>query len=911
MVDFKKRLKNKYGKYNYVDTLDKIQELDDYLMDSDDVPKFDMIAFDTETNGLSHKNNTVVGFSLSVNDHSGFYIPMLEWRPFEDSLKTRKVAKIEVESYMEGEFYNIWDGKTYPETVKPHEVAIPEFFPHILKRWFTHENVNLLMHNAPFDCNMVHSTYGVELTQNLFCDTVLLKHFLDENTRHGLKFVAELWKEALGFDPYKDAALEQKELGSSIVKNGGTYNAKTKHVWRADPEFMGKYACADTFLTFGVFQEGIRRFEEEYEEKHFKLFFETEIMPLCREVVIPMQRKGVAIDVKHFEKLQEETIAKMESLEDQIHELLGDKLEGFSMGQSREEAIGKKAFLVKLMELEGLAMPTKYDKKTDTNKETLAKAAVKKEYDKDPHWFWGYLLGEDEIKYSDKKLNRIKDEMYVAKTGRRHHFNIGSVYHLRWLFIKKLGHDATLLPQTKSATKENPLPEMGADVLKEFFADQYDFVKPLLLWKKLSKLLGTYIKPALDLHIDGKLYMNMNQSGTTSGRFACSGGYNLQTLPKVEEYDKCYKCDSKDVTIEHSMELLASQSCNECGNVTEDILCSSAIKQGFVAPKGMKIINADYSSLEPRCFAFVSGDEKLKEIYWDDLDMYSKVYCDTMDQEGKYSADPGAKNFLKKLNKKARDMVKPVILGIAYGARGPQVANLMGFKIDKLNKDTGEMEQVIDFQRGQAYRDTFLETYSKLYDYMILQEGLANTQGWVENLIGRRRSFQVAPVVYKVLNNAGIDYESFLDTGRKRLQGMSVEINKCRLTSEDLRDIFKNLKIDIAEAKEKGNFNWAYIKSKYKNDLDNAKNYPIQSLAAHICNMGMLNTTRMFVESGMEESYVFLQVHDEISCYTPSDDTGDCVDILRVGMEDNEFAGLLDIAMIAEPLIANTLKEAK
>ena len=910
MIDFKKRLKNKYGKYNYIDTLEKIQELDNYLMDSNDEPNFDLIAYDTETNGLSHKLNTVVGFSLSVNDHAGFYIPMLEWRPKKDSLKTRKVAKVQVNSYMEGEFINIWDGKTYPEDVRADQVEIPEIFPYILKRWFTHESVNLLMHNAPFDCNMTHATYGVELTNNLFCDTVLLKQFLDENTKNSLKFVADLWKEQLGFDPYKDAAMEQKELGNSIIQNGGTYNAKTKHVWRASPEFMGKYACADTFLTFKVFEEGMRQFEQKFEEKHLKLFFETEIMPLCREVVIPMQRRGVAINVKHFEKLQKETIIKMSELEDQIHELLGDKLNGFSMGQSRDEAIGKKAFLHKLMELEGLASPQKYDKKTDTYKDTLAKKEVQAEYDKNPHWFWGYLLGEDEIKYSDKKINNIKNEMYVAKTGRRYHFNIGSVYHLRWLFIDKLGHDPTELPQTKSATKENPLPEMGAEVLNEYFSD-YDFVKPLLLWKKLQKLLGTYITPAIELNVDGRLYMNMNQAGTTSGRFACSGGYNLQTLPKVEEYDKCYKCESKNVTIEHSIEILAKQTCNDCGNVVEDILCSSAIKEGFIAPKGMKIINADYSSLEPRCFAFVSGDKKLKEIYWNDLDMYSKVYCDTMDQEGKYSSDPKADNFLKKLNKAARDMVKPVILGIAYGARGPQVANLMGFKTIKTDRKTGEQTEVTDFQRGQDYRDTFLATYKDLYKYMIMQEALANSQGWVENYIGRRRTFLVAPVVFRVLQNAGIHYESFLDTGKKKLQGKSAEINGCLLDSETLRTLFKDLKIDIEEAKVKGNFNWAYIKAKYKNDLDNAKNFPIQSLAAHICNMGMLDTTRMFVAAGMTESYVFIQVHDEIGCYTPEEDTEACIAMLQSGMEDNVFAKLLDIEMIAEPLIANTLKEAK
>lgn len=911
MVDFSKRLK--FGKYNYLNTEDLILRADEFLM-NEDKPRYNLVAFDTETNGLSHKKNVVIGFSFSVNDWQGFYVPILEWVPYEESLKSRKVNKEDVDSYMEGRFVGVWDGKEYPEFVTPQEIEMPEFLAGMLERWFTHKDVKLLMHNAPFDCNMVHSSFGVELTQNLHCDTVLLHHFLDENAKHGLKLIAEQWKEALGFDPYKDAAMEQKELGESIIRNGGTFNTRTKTVWRASAEFMGKYACADTFLTFGVYNEGMKQMEAQYEARHFELFYDIEIMPLCREVVIPMQRKGVQIDLSHFKKLLEETVSKMDTLEDEIHELLGDKLNGFTMGKSIEEEISHQALLKKIIELEGLAIPKKHDKKTDTWKESLAKAVVKKEYEANPHWVWGYIIGEDELKYSDKRLKKLRNDMYFEKTGRRHHFNIGAVYHLRWLFIDKLGHDPTALPQTKSATPDNPIPEMGADVLKDHFLKDYEFVKPLLLWKKLSKLVGTYIKPAIDLEIEERLYMNMNQAGTTSGRFACSGGYNLQTLPKVEEIDKCYSCGSKNVDVEHPIELLANMTCKDCGHVEEDILCSSAIKAGFIAPKGMKIVNADYSSLEPRCFAFVSGDKKLKEIYWDNLDMYSKVYCDTLDDKGQYSADPEAENFLKKLNKKGRDMVKPVILGITYGARGPQVANLMQFKTTKTDKDTGEEVEVTDFERGKLYRETFLQTYPELKDYMYRMELQALSQGWVENLIGRRRKFLVAPIVYKLLLEKGIDYETFLDTGRKRLEKTTVEVQNRELDSEDLRNLFRDLGFkprEIDEAKTKGNFNWAYIKAKFKNDLDNAKNFPIQSLAAHICNMGMLDTTRLFKEAGMEDAYIFLQVHDEISEYVPEEEVDAGVAMLQFGMEENQFAKLLDIKMIAEPLVASTLKEAK
>ena len=914
-IDFKKRLKARFPKYTYVDTLEKVQELDEYLTEEDGTPKFELIAYDTETNGLSHKLNTVVGFSLSVNDHSGFYIPLLEWRPNKNSLKTRKIASVEVKSYMEGNLVSPWDGKVYPEFVRPENVDIPEFFSEILKRWLTHPDVSLLMHNAPFDCNMTHGTFGVELTNNLFCDTLLLKHFIDENSKNALKAVAELWKEELGFDPYKDAAMEQKELGQSVIINGGTFNSKTKHIWRADPKYMGKYAISDTFLTMKVFNEGMKRLEAEYKEKHFDLFFEKEIMPVCREVVIPMQREGAYIDLPHFQKLQKETIEKMTELEDNIQDMLSEELEDFSVGKSIEEEIGKKAYLQKIMDLEGLAMPTKYDKKTGTWKETLAKKEVQKAYEENPHWFWGYLLGEDEIKYSDKKIKGIKNEMYAEKTGRKYRFNIGSVFHLRWLFIDKLGNDPTLLPQTDSATKENPLPEMGADVLKEFFEDKYEFVKPLLLWKKLSKLLGTYITPAIELQIDSKLYMNFNQGGTKTGRFSCSGGYNLQTLPKVEEYDRCYACESENVTVKHSIELLADQTCHDCGNEVKDILCSSAIKKGFVAPKGYKIVNADFASQEVRCFAFCSNDPELKKIFKDDLDFYSKIYVDTMDEEGNYSADPKADNYLKKVNKKARDMIKPVCLGIPFGALGPQVANLMGFKTNKTNKETGLVEEVTDFERGRKYREAYLKAYPDLADYMMRMENEAVTKGWVENIVGRRRTLSIAPAVYKLLGKKGIDIETFISTGRKKLSHKSVIIQDMELTNEDLRELLKDMGYNtsekLAKLHEKNKFNWAFVKAKFKNEIDVAKNYPIQSLAAHITNKSMLEVTRGFRHNGLKGARIFSVIHDEIACYVKESEVEKGSQELQKGMETNEFSKLLDIPMEAEPIVANTLKEAK
>lgn len=1244
-MKFKTKPKHDYGKYNIIDSQEKLLKLDSYLMDGDK-PRFDLQAYDTETNGLDLYKSVVIGFSFSTDSNSGFYVPLLYWVPDPKSEKLKSIDKVKRKIFEHGHLQCAWTGKIYDEFVTPKDYQPPEFIKKYAKRWFS--KVNLIMHNAPFDVNMTLINLEIDLTDNVLLDTALLAHILNENSLNGLKHVAAEWSKELGFNPYVDAANEQKELGETVIRNGGTFNARTKHVWRADAWPLGKYACfkeksakvslsngsskyiedvkigdevithkgrsrkvysinkrkfkgdifsftieggrsiknvtgehpflilnertlkqewvkakdlkpnhlvvkghvkksknkgsfrlnsfwwffglyqadgyvrvqknnyypvitlhekevsyltsyldnneqkyslikkqkskgidiviynsllgkdliklsggkfksydkqiskeafqylvnnkeaalsfiagvydgdghfrkmknrkfsfqldltvtsqslintidllfssheincyrgdckstkgrkhrynllltknpasilnsymriknredlptqetsfskymriikkkkiveecevynisveedetyisnglvthncADTFLTFGLYEVGMAKFIEEFGEKGLEWLFEDEVMPVCKEVVIPMKRRGVYIDVPYFTQLKIDTQKKLEDLEDEIIGIIEPYLDDFTIGDSIDEAISKGRIIKRIMQLEGLSAPKKYDKKSDTWKETLSKPVVKKLYQKEPHWLWGYVLGEDEIKYSDAKMQRIKAELYQEVIGRRYRFNISSDNHLRWLFCDKLGMDKTKLPQTDSATKENPIPSMAAEVLDTFMVPKFEWVRKLMLYKKISKLQGTYIKPAVELNLDGWLYMDMKQNGTLSGRFACSGGFNLQTLPKVEEIDKCSKCDSKKITITHPMTLLATVECKDCGHVDHDILCSSAIKKGFIAPPGYKIVNADYSSLEPRCFAYVSGDKKLKQVYWDNLDLYSKVYCDMMKEPYVDLKEAG--------RKKERDLVKPVILGIPYGARDPQVANLMGLKKKKKfrNRDTKKLEEreVLDVDKGKEYRTLYLGTYKKLHKYMMKQELDCISKGYVTTLVGRRRHFQYAPFIYEILSCYSITVDEFLDARWTEMQ--KYDVKSLGLDKEGLQIICKKFKLDFAEVMEKGA--WSYVRELFKNEYNGSKNYPIQGLAGHICNMGMRDTTRLFKKNKID-AWIFLQVHDEVSSYVKENQTEMAVKLQKKGMEDNKYAKMIDIPMIADPIVCDNLKDSK
>lgn len=888
------------GKYNILTTKEQIEELDAYLTEGG----FTRFSVDTETNGLHFWKHLVIGLSLSVNSTEGYYIPFLTWEPDISSKKVKKIKKVTTEVFERGNFVCVWSGDTYPEDVTPQQYKYPQWIIDFFKKWFLKDDVEIIMHNAPFDVLMIETSLGINLQKQLFCDTVLLKHVLDENSSNALKETAILWSKELGIPIEQEANKEQIEVSRSVIRNGGKWKKKEKSLWRSDLKIFGKYAAADTFLTFGIFEVGIDKLISDYEPSHAEWFFEDEVMPLCKEVIIPMKRHGVFIDVPYFKEMEKETVEKMEELEDFIIDQISDDIADFKVGLSLDEVATKKAIVQQIIRDENLEYPTV--KAKGALKKSLGKPALKKVFAETGHWLWGYLLGENELELSEADLFKLKRKVFQFKTGKRNRFNIGSDAHLRWLFCTKYKHDQRSLPQTDSATRDNPIASMKAEVLKEHFLKDYKFVKPLLLYKKLHKLHSTYILPAITLNNNGYLHMDFVQSGTTSGRFACRGGFNLQTLPKVEELDRCKKCVSKDVIVVNPIKLVAVMACQNCGHEESDIVCPSAIKKGFISPPGWKIVNADYSSLEPRCFSFMSGDPKLKEIYLKNLDMYSKIYCDMEDKEGKYSPDPKAPNFLKKADVSKRNMVKPVVLGIPYGARGPQTARLMGFK--KMQTDRyGNTKEVLDVERGKEFREKYLDTYPQLRAYMDGQDAKACGNGFVETIVGRRRHFKYTALVYKLLVEGDVSIEEFLDAPKKTVDTQAIDDGV--FTFAALKKLLDKCGTRLVD--EKGvPRTWAFVRAMFKNELNNSKNFPIQGLGAHIANRAMLETTRAFRKAGLD-SMVVLQVHDEITSYARESQLPETIAIQKDKMENNKYAKLVDIPMIAEPIVAENLKEAK
>jgi DNA polymerase I-like protein with 3'-5' exonuclease and polymerase domains len=97
------------------------------------------------------------------------------------------------------------------------------------------------------------------------------------------------------------------------------------------------------------------------------------------------------------------------------------------------------------------------------------------------------------------------------------------------------------------------------------------------------------------------------------------------------------------------------------------------------------------------------------------------------------------------------------------------------------------------------------------------------------------------------------------------------------------------------------------LRRKYKNYLNNAKNFKIQGLAAHIVNKAMIATAKAFKENNID-GYIGLQVHDEVTCIVAEKDTELAKKLLKFAME---CTTIISVPLVAEPLIADNWGEAK
>lgn len=208
--------------------------------------------------------------------------------------------------------------------------------------------------------------------------------------------------------------------------------------------------------------------------------------------------------------------------------------------------------------------------------------------------------------------------------------------------------------------------------------DDHPIIPEILRYRELQKLLSTYIDTLPEMvGDDGRLHATFLQAGTTTGRMA-SKDPNLQNIPVRSEEGR-------------------------------------AIRKGFVAPPARQLVAIDYSQIELRIAAILSGDQKLIDIFRRGEDVHRGVAIRVFGVD----ADEVTDNM--------RRQAKVINFGILYG---------MGVNALKQNLGDGTSRA-----EAQEFLNAYFNTFTQLAEYLEESKRLARQHGYTTTLFGRRRHF--------------------------------------------------------------------------------------------------------------------------------------------------------------------------
>ncbi|MBQ7045034.1 MAG: DNA polymerase I [Clostridia bacterium] len=278
----------------------------------------------------------------------------------------------------------------------------------------------------------------------------------------------------------------------------------------------------------------------------------------------------------------------------------------------------------------------------------------------------GFLVDANGLKaYGDEleqKITTIQSEIY-SLIG--YEFNLNSPKQLGVALFEKLG-----LP-TKKKTKSGY--STNAEVL-ESLKDAHPAVSLLLEYRHLAKLKSTYCDGLISaVSIDGRIHSTFNQTETRTGRIS-STEPNLQNIPVRQPEGK-------------------------------------VMRKFFVAKEGYVLCDADYSQIELRVLADISGDTTMIDAFNNGIDIHTLTAAKVFNLP---------ENMVTPL---MRSRAKAVNFGIVYGIGAFSLA-----------KDIGVTRAEADsFIKG------YLNTYKQVDDYMKAVIDSAKQQGYVTTIFGRRR----------------------------------------------------------------------------------------------------------------------------------------------------------------------------
>ena len=658
-------------KYYRVDS----KELVDLLIQH--INEKEIIAYDTETNSLNPRKGKIIGFSVSGEEGVGFYMPTMFWNNETESLDECQI-----------------------EGIGCHRIAKKLISLLVGKQ--------LIMHNASFDCRFTNNFYGVDLLPSLWVDTALLVHTVKEEgafgfgSPFGLKPIAIMIQDKIGLNIQEAANQEQLNLKASIKENRGSVTKDNFEIYKADINLLSEYAAADTDLTLRICNHFLPVLEK---EGLVKFFFEDEVMPLYREVTIPMEIEGIALDIDLIEKTRDEIVTDQEKYRraviDELLKLQKVKEWVINSALSQFPPSHKGTWACTLVDMYKLPIPK------NSRNYSLKQANILLLEDSPAK---DYLLSGDLTCLPEEIVTKVSMKLWKE-------FNEGE-----WINIqskKQLGEIAFDYLKEKPLSKTTKGQAQFDDDMIQALSDKYEWCKNLRIYNKLLKIKSTYVVRFYEQAEDGRFFPYFKQNGTVSGRY----GSDLQQLPKPKEDG-----EADPIIVKYNNEIRAF----------------------FTTDPGYLLIDNDFESLEPHIFASISNDEAMQEIFNQGHDFYSTVAIRTEkldEQRDKYpdgvSADKKAPNFLKKLDAPKRNQAKAYSLGVAYGMSSYALAMSLGVSQDE----------------GKRLHTGYMEGFPGVAQWVENSRALFKRDGFIKNQVGRIRHLDKGKLVYDSFGEKIMDWK--------------------------------------------------------------------------------------------------------------------------------------------------------
>ncbi len=275
-----------------------------------------------------------------------------------------------------------------------------------------------------------------------------------------------------------------------------------------------------------------------------------------------------------------------------------------------------------------------------------------------------------------QRIHELEQELFKS-VG--HPFNLRSTQQLSQVLFDELGFPTKGMKKTASghfSTAVGTLEQLAAST-DDLTEQQRNVISIIMEQRQLEKLRGTYVDalPLLVHPETGRVHTSFNQAGAVTGRMSSSNP-NLQNIPIRTELGR-------------------------------------EIRRSFIAPPGWKLLSADYSQVELRILAHVTGEVGLVEAFLADQDIHAATASRLFNVA------------LEDVNRSQRGLAKTINFATIYGVSEFGLSSRTEMSI----------------KEARQFLDQYFVTYPKIRDYIADTIRQANEQGFVETLLGRKRFF--------------------------------------------------------------------------------------------------------------------------------------------------------------------------